>query len=136
MKNAFYFTLKALFVLNIFKFLSSLFSLVKNSLIRKIRLISKSVASQPGQQTISIHIIPNISRSKCNQTMKFGQLVEYNMGNIFVEKSYTKCGGETLPNRFSKKSKLSLSLDQQFTVLYSLRLLYANLRVLRAIEIQ
>ena len=44
--------------------------------------------------------------------MKFGQLVEYNMGNIFVEKSYTKCGGETLPNRFSKKSKLSLSLDQ------------------------
>ena len=136
MKNAFYFTLKALFVLNIFKFLSSLFSLVKNSLIRKIRLISKSVASQPGQQTISIHIIPNISRSKCNQTMKFGQLVEYNMGNIFVEKSYTKCGGETLPNRFSKKSKLSLSLDQQFTVLYSLLLLYANLRVLRAIEIQ
>ena len=136
MKNAFYFTLKALFVLNIFKFLSSLFSLVKNSLIRKIRLISKSVASQPAQQTISIHIIPNISRSKCNQTMKFGQLVEYNMGNIFVEKSYTKCGGETLPNRFSKKSKLSLSLDQQFTVLYSLLLLYANLRVLRAIEIQ
>ena len=67
--------------------------------------------------------------------MKFGQLIEYNMGNIFVEKSYTKCGGETLPNRFSKKSKLSLSLDQWFTVLYSLLLLYATLRVLRAIEI-
>ena len=27
--------------------------------------------------------------------MKFGQLIEYNMRNIFLEKSYTKCGGET-----------------------------------------
>ena len=24
--------------------------------------------------------------------MKFGQLIEYNMRNIFVEKSYTECG--------------------------------------------
>ena len=29
--------------------------------------------------------------------MKFGQLIAYNMRNIFVEKSYTKCGGETIP---------------------------------------
>ena len=28
--------------------------------------------------------------------MKFGQLIEYNVRNIFVEKSYTKCGGEKL----------------------------------------
>ena len=27
--------------------------------------------------------------------MKFGQLIEYNMRHIFVEKSYTECGGET-----------------------------------------
>ena len=32
-----------------------------------------------------MHILPNISRSKSNQTIKFGQLVEYNMRNIFVE---------------------------------------------------
>ena len=25
--------------------------------------------------------------------MKFGQLIEYKMSNIFLEKSYTKCGG-------------------------------------------
>ena len=43
-----------------------------------------------------IHILPNISRSKGNQAMKFGQLVKYNMRNIFLEKSYTKCGGETI----------------------------------------
>ena len=30
--------------------------------------------------------------------MKFGQLIEYNMRNIFLQKSYTKCGGETSRN--------------------------------------
>ena len=75
----------------------------------------------------------HISRSKGNQIMKFGQLIEYIMRNIFIEKSYIKCGGETILRPFSKKSKLSISLDQQFKVLYSLFLLYANLR---AIEIQ
>ena len=44
--------------------------------------------------------------------MKFGQLREYNIRNIFVEKSYTKCGEGTIPRPFSKKSKLTLSLDQ------------------------
>ena len=33
--------------------------------------------SQPGQQTIVIHILPNISRSEGNQAMKFGQLIQY-----------------------------------------------------------
>ena len=44
--------------------------------------------------------------------MKFGQLIEYNMRSIFVEKSYTKRCGETIPRPFSKKSKLSMDLDQ------------------------
>ena len=35
------------------------------------------MTSQPGLQTISIHIA-NISKSKGNQTMEFGQLIEYN----------------------------------------------------------
>ena len=43
--------------------------------------------------------------------MKFGQLIEYNMTNVFVDKSYTKCAGETIPRPLSQKSKLSLSLD-------------------------
>ena len=58
---------------------------------------------QPGQQTIVIHILPDISRSKGNQAMKFGQLIEYNMKNIFLEKSYAKCGGETNSKPFSGK---------------------------------
>ena len=36
------------------------------------------MASQPGLKTIAIHILLNISQSKGNQTMKFGQLIEYN----------------------------------------------------------
>ena len=49
--------------------------------------------------------------------MKFGQLTECNMRNIFLEKSYTKCGGETIPSFFSKKLKLSISQDQYLNVL-------------------
>ena len=105
----------------------------KNGLIRKIRLILKFMTSQPSSKTIAIHILPNISRSKGNQATKFGQLIEYNTRNIFVEKSCTKCAGETIPRPLSKKSKLTpLSLDQWCKVLNSLFLLYANLR---AIEI-
>ena len=44
--------------------------------------------------------------------MKFGQLIEYNMRNTFLEKLYAKGGGETILRPFSKKSKLGISLDQ------------------------
>ena len=53
-----------------------------------------------------------MSRSKDNQAMKFGQLIQYNMKNIFLEKLYAKCARETIPTRFSEKWKLSTSLDQ------------------------
>ena len=58
-----------------------------------------------------MHILPNILRSKGNQAMKFGQLIEYNVRNIFVQKLYTKYGGEAIPRPLSKKSKLSISMD-------------------------
>ena len=48
-------------------------------------------------------MLPSISRSKGNQTVKFGQLIECNTRNIFPEKSYTKCGEENIPRPFSKK---------------------------------
>ena len=46
--------------------------------------------SQAGKKTIAIHIMPDISRSKCNQTMKLGKLVEYNMKNNSLKKSCSK----------------------------------------------
>ena len=84
----------------------------KNGLISKLRLVLKFMASQPGEQTIAILVLPNISRSKGKQTMKFGPLIEYNKRNIFLEKSHTKCDRKTVPRLFSKNSKLSISLEQ------------------------
>ena len=43
------------------------------------------MTSQSRQQIITIHIFSNISRSKDNQTMKFGQLIEYKMRNFFLK---------------------------------------------------
>ena len=43
---------------------------------------------QSGQQTIAIHISTNTTRSKRNQAMKFGQLIEYHLRNIFLYKTY------------------------------------------------
>ena len=63
--------------------------------------------------------------------MKFGQLIEHNMKKTFLEKSYTKCYGETIPRPFSKKSKLSVFLEQYSKVLYNLFYLYAKLRAIK-----
>ena len=63
--------------------------------------------------------------------MKFGQLIEYNMRNIFVEKPYTKCAGKTSPRPLFKISKLSISLDQLPIVLNILFLLYVNFRAIK-----
>ena len=61
------------------------------------------MTSQPGSQTFAISILPNISQSKVNQTMKFGQLIEYNY-RIFFFKSYAenKAGRPDLPLFFNK----------------------------------
>ena len=90
------------------------------------------MTSQPGKETIAIHIMCNISRIKDNQTMKFDQLMEYNMRNTFLEKSYRKCGGETILRPFFKNPKLSISLDLQSTFIPYVSL-YAKVRT---IEIQ
>ena len=51
-----------------------------------MRLTSEFMTSQTGLQTITMHILPNISQSKSNQTMKFGQLIGYSKRNIFLQK--------------------------------------------------
>ena len=51
--------------------------------------------SQTGLQTIAIDILRNISQSKGYKTMKFGQLIEYNKGNIFLQKLFRKWVNET-----------------------------------------
>ena len=60
------------------------------------------MTSQTGKLIIAIHILPNISRNKGNQTMEFGKLIECNMKNIFLEKPCSKYDGETSLRLFSK----------------------------------
>ena len=59
---------------------------MENGSIRKTRLTLKFTTSQPGVQTIAVDILPNISQSKGDQTMKFGQVIVYNTRNIFLQK--------------------------------------------------
>ena len=103
MKNAFHFTSKAVFVLKIFKFLSWLFGHVAKRLDKKDKVNFKFYDVT--------NTLPNISKSKGNQIMKFGQLINVTW-NIFIEKSYTKYDGDTSSRPFSGKLKLSISLDQ------------------------
>ena len=62
MKNAFYFTLKALFVLKIFSFLSWLFGHIEKQLNKKDEVISKFVTSQRGYQSIAIDMLTNLKK--------------------------------------------------------------------------
>ena len=57
-------------------------------------------------------MLTNISRSKGKQTIKYGQLIEYN-NKFFLEKAQRNVG-KKFPRTFSKKSKLRMSLYQEF----------------------
>ena len=70
----------------IYIFVSTFSSIWKKGLIRKIRLVSKFMTSQPVFQTIAMHILRNISQRKGNQTMKFGQVIEHKK-NIIMQKN-------------------------------------------------
>ena len=50
-------------------------------------LARKFATSQRLKQTVAIHLLPKISVREGNQIIKFGQLIEYNMRKIFLEKS-------------------------------------------------
>ena len=63
-KNVSYFILKLFIFLRYLQSCLGFLVMQENNLIRKTRLISKLLMSQPGKQTIAINILTNISRSK------------------------------------------------------------------------
>ena len=115
MKNAFYFTLKLVFLSRYLNFCPDFLVMWKKGLIRKLRLISKFMTSLVSNCNIliSTNILTHISRSTGNLSMKFGQLIEYNM-RTFSWKIISKMWGRTIPRPFSKNIKLSIYLDQFF----------------------
>ena len=74
------------------------------------------MTSSKKKQKLTIHIFFNISRRKDNRTMKSGQILEYNMRNIFLKNHTRNVVEKLVPD---KKSKLSVFLDQQREMLYS-----------------
>ena len=89
---------------------------IGNWLDEKAWIISKFMTSSTEKKIITIHILPNIWRNNDIHIMRFAQLIEYNWKNIFLEISKTKCGAETNPSSFAKKSKLTISSDQQSAI--------------------
>ena len=61
--------------------------------------------------------MPSNSRSKSNQTMKSGQLIEYNKKNVFLKNIYTKC---PVPDPFRNENWSNLWINSlKFTQLVS-----------------
>ena len=62
------------------------------------------MTSQPGWQTITVHILENVSRSKGNQTMRLGQLIEqlidYIKKNFFFKNFSENEAGRLVPDLF------------------------------------
>ena len=72
----------------------------EKGLIRNLRLISKFMTFKPGKQTIAIHILCNISRSKGRQAMKFSQLIECNAKIFFFKNHVEKEVAKLVPDFF------------------------------------
>ena len=116
MKNAFYFMFKALFVLEIFTFLSRPFGYVEKRLDQKtkvnFRLISRFLTPQTGHTIITtMYIFLNISRSKFNHTTKFGHFIEYKMIDLISHKNFTLHFHHYLLNLLLKASWICFSLS-------------------------
>ena len=64
-----------------------------------------------------MHILHNMSKSKGNWTMKFGQSIEQKIRKTFFKEKL-----ETSSRPFPGKPKLSIFLDQPANVLYNMLL--------------
>ena len=53
-------------------------------------------------------MLPNISQSKGNQTMKFGQLIEYDRRNIFSKNYAENEAGRVVPDLLIFFKKLNM----------------------------
>ena len=73
-------------------------------------------------------MLPNISRSKSNQNMKFSEFIEHNR-NIFLKNHTQNVFEKVVGDPFIKKTKLNISLDQQSEMFENLLLLYFQVEV-------
>ena len=101
----FFFILKALFVVKIFKLLCSSFGLLRTTWLEQKSEFQSLWRHSLVNKQLKINILPDISWSKGNQTMKFGQVKEYNKKNFFLQKSCRKGDRGTSSRSLSSFSK-------------------------------
>ena len=68
--------------------------------MQKLILITQYMTLQTEQQIVTIHILPNILRSKGNQTIKLSQCIKFCVRNIFFQKSCKNDVERLVPNLF------------------------------------
>ena len=92
--------LKALFIVEIFTFLSWLFGYLEKWLDKKVKVNSNNYdITDKTPNIITIHILPNISRCKNNQAVKFGHIIECDM-IFFFENNAKNEAGRLVPDLF------------------------------------
>ena len=97
-KNAFYFILKALFLLRVLNFLSWLFFQVEKAAWLEKDKVNFKVHNVTTWLTNICN--PYISRSKSNQTLNFGQSIEYNKIKFFSKNHAQNEAERLLPDLF------------------------------------
>ena len=79
--------------------------------------------------TLTIKILSNISRSKSNKAMKFGQVIQYNNRNTFLINHAENLAGRLVLDLFLSKKALSefkakglqLNIFQQFSTWHTIK---------------
>ena len=99
MNIAFYFTLKALFILKIFSFCSEFFGYVWKWLDKKAKVNFKIYHITNWNTNNYNEHITRYLKNKDNHKMKFGMAIKYKMRNIFL-KSCRKWDSETISDHF------------------------------------
>ena len=65
------------------------------------------MTSQLDSETIKILTLHNISRSKNNHTVRFGEVIEYNKINVFLQKSCRSEASRLVPDFIFLKINLN-----------------------------
>ena len=96
MKNeTFYFSLKNLSFLRNLNICPNFFVHLGKSLDKKM-VDFEIMNLKSEKQTVAIHILSNISKRKGNQTTKFGQLIQYNVGVFFIKNHADREAGKAI----------------------------------------
>ena len=114
---------KALFVFKYLNLCPEFFGHVGKRLDKKAKVIS-NIYDVTARSTVTINILSNISRSKGIQTMKFGQLVKYNIRTFFLKNHTYNVVEKLVPDHFSKISKLQVEHISRFTIWSFIQFVY------------